>query len=103
MTNKKKMLKDTKKTDIIINVAKTEETIKANCVGKIEYDKFVLNEVLYIPNLTTNLLSVNSITKNGGEVNFTKDKVTIKSNNKTVLQGGNYLYKERNYLMIFFK
>lgn len=40
-----------------------------------------------VPELSTNLLSVHSITENGGEVLFTKDKVQVKYNNKEIIKG----------------
>jgi len=67
-----------KKSNMVINVAKTEETMQAKEIGSIEFDNFRLTEALYVPNLSTNLLSVNKITKNDGEVIFTKEEVKIK-------------------------
>jgi len=75
-----------KKSNIVINVAKTEETMQTEGIGSIEFDKFRLTEVLYVPNLSTNLLSVNKITKNDGEIIFTKDEVKIKYGYKIILK-----------------
>lgn len=86
MTNIRNYFKELKNSNTTINVAKTEETMKAHGIGRIEFDKCSLKEVLYIPKLSTNLLSVNSVTKNDGEVIFTKEKVIVKPNNKTVLK-----------------
>jgi len=55
--------------------------------GTIEFEKCNLKEVLFVPKLSTNLMSVNSITKNGGEVIFTKDEVIIKVKNKVIIKG----------------
>jgi len=76
-----------KKSNMVINVAKTEETILAERIGNIEFDNFRLTEALYVPNLSINLLSVNKITKNGGEVIFTKEEVKIKYGYRIVLKG----------------
>lgn len=87
MTNQKKYFKDLEKIKTVINLAKSEEIMYAYGKGSIEFDKCKLKEVLYVPNLSTNLLSVNSITKNGGEVIFTEDEVLVKAENKTIMKG----------------
>lgn len=50
-----------------------------------EYGTVNLLETLYVPTLTTNLLSVAKITQNGGTVTFTGNKATVTKNNKTML------------------
>ena len=45
--------------------------------GKLSFKACDFKNVMYLPDLTTNLLSVEAITDNG-EVTFTKDKVIIK-------------------------
>jgi len=87
MTNQKIYFKDLEKVKTIINVAKSQETMQAFGKGCIEFDNCSLKEVLYVPKLTTNLLSVNSITRNGGEVIFTDDQVIIKVKNKVIIKG----------------
>jgi len=87
MTNNRRLFKEMKKTNMVINVAKTEETMQAEGIGSIEFDNFRLTEALYVPNLSTNLLSVNKITKNSGEVIFTKEEVKIKYGYRIVLKG----------------
>ncbi|KYM96030.1 Copia protein [Cyphomyrmex costatus] len=87
MTNIKSYFKELKKSNTTISIAKTEESMKAYREGSIEFDSCSLREVLYVPKLSTNLLSVNSITKNGGEVIFTKENVIMKADNKIVLKG----------------
>jgi len=87
MTNNRSLFKEIKKSNMVINVAKTEETMQAEGIGSIEFDNFRLTEALYVPNLSTNLLSVNKITKNGGEVIFTKEEVKIKYGYRIVLKG----------------
>lgn len=56
-------------------------------VGKLSFKTCDLKNVMYIPDLTTNLLSVGAITDNDGEVTFTKDKVTIKHSDQVILRG----------------
>jgi len=71
---------------MVINVAKTEKTMQAEGIRSIEFDNFRLTEALYVPNLSTNLLSVNKITKNG-EVIFRENEVKIKYGYRIVLEG----------------
>lgn len=47
-------------------------------MGKLSLKACDLKNVMNIPELTTNLLSVGAIADNNGEVTFMKDKVTIK-------------------------
>lgn len=47
----------------------------------------VLNNVLYIPELRKNLLSVNAITNTNSEVIFTGNEVIIKKIDTRVLKG----------------
>lgn len=66
-------------------VAKSD--MKSEGQVKIEGDDFNLKHVLFVPELSTNLLSVNSITANEGEVVFSKVKVIISKHNFTVCEG----------------
>lgn len=56
------------------------------CV-KIEGEAFNLKNVLYVPELSANLLSVTSITENEGEVVFSKGKVIITKDKIKVCEG----------------
>lgn len=58
--------------------AKAKESMKFECQ---------LNNVLYIPNLTSNLLSMNAITNNERTVIFTRNKVFVKHKGQLVLKG----------------
>lgn len=51
-------------------------------MGRIEFEQCKLQEVMYVPELSTNLLSVNAIIKNA-EVPFTNDKVIINCKSET--------------------
>lgn len=70
-----------------IMVAKSNQFMKSEGQGKIEGEDFSLKQVLYVPELSANLLSVNAITENEGEVKFSKDKVIISKNKITVCEG----------------
>ena len=87
MVNNKKCLKSISVVTSEISVAKKSESMHAEAIGRIETENGTLNKVLYVPELSKNLLSVNAITSHGGEVNFTKDTVQVKVNNNTVLMG----------------
>ncbi|UYV69020.1 FHDC1 [Cordylochernes scorpioides] len=87
MINEEKLLDHQKKCDVNINVAKKEEGMRAKTSGQFKGRQCNLNEVIFVPELSKNLLSVTSIVNNGGEVNFKGDKVTILKDGKKVLEG----------------
>lgn len=87
MTNNSQAMRNIKKMSSTVGVAKSSESMEAIAKGTIIFDKCSLKEVLYVPQLSANLLSVNAITKNSGEVLFTKDEVIISKNNKPILKG----------------
>lgn len=86
MTSSKENMKIIKKIDYDVGVAKSNATMKAKGKGNIKFDQCQLNNVLYIPSLTSNLLSVNAITNNGGIVTFTKNEVFVKHKGQLVLE-----------------
>ena len=49
-----------------VRLVKQNEIMKAVEVGEVKFKKCTLNNVIYMPELTKNLLSVNAITKNSG-------------------------------------
>lgn len=63
----------------------------AEVKGNIEGSTYVLNDVLFVTELSKNLLSVNFITEKDGEVHFTREKVIIKKNG--------YIVKERKWFV----
>lgn len=77
--NNKNNIQNMKKINSMIGVAKSSESITAKGCGSIEFDKYRLEEVMYVPELSMNLLSVNAITKNGGEVLFSNNEVSNKA------------------------
>lgn len=46
-----------------------------------------LKDVIYVPDVSANLISVSVITKNGGEVFFKRNEVIVKKNNKNIFKG----------------
>lgn len=48
---------------------------------------YIKRRNVHSPELSTNLLSVSAITKNGDRVTFTKEEVIVKKENKEVLRG----------------
>lgn len=87
MVNSKEHLCNARKINSRIGIAKTSETMTVKEIGSMFLEKCTLNEVMYVPDLTVNLLSVNAITENEGEIKFTKNNVVIKHKNKEVLRG----------------
>lgn len=66
---------------------KINESIKSEGQGGILGNNCNLKQVLYVPELSDNLLSVNGIKENAGEVMFSKNKVVISKNNQTMREG----------------
>ncbi|KAI4462970.1 protein o-mannosyl-transferase tmtc2 [Holotrichia oblita] len=79
-----------------ISVAKKDEDLKGLCIGTIERTECILENVIYVSELSKNLISVHAITENEGEVIFTKDRVAILKDDKKVLEGR----KQENCLYI---
>lgn len=84
MVNDKKYLMDLKKEKSTVGVAKADESIGR---GSVISEICVLRDVIYVPELNTNLLSVSAITRNGGKVLFTENEVIVKKEDKEVLRG----------------
>lgn len=87
MTNCENVLCNVKKVKSEIAVAKKNESMVSCLKGDVESDRCSLTNVLYVPNLSKNLLSVPTITKNGGNVIFTGNKVEVSKNGETILEG----------------
>lgn len=96
MVKNKEILTNAEKCDTNIGIAKKNQNMKSEEVGSVNGDNCVLKNVLYIPELSKNLLSVNAITENGGEVTFTKNSVLITKDNEEILQG----VKQKNGLFL---
>lgn len=63
------------------------DTMNVEGQGTVVGKSCDLIDTLYVPQLTQNLISVNSITNNGGTVKFSQDKVEIFKNNNLILKG----------------
>jgi len=87
MTNNCKNIKNFIKMRTKIGVAKVNESMTAEGTGSLEFRNCNLKEVVYIPELSKNLLSINKITNKGGEVHFTEKNVIVSFNNKEILKG----------------
>lgn len=87
MINNNKYLMNLKDVQSSVGVAKVNESMMSKGTGILESENCILNNVMYIPELSANLISVPAITENGGEVTFMKDKVVIKKNNEEILCG----------------
>lgn len=87
MTKKLNFLSNIEKQNTNIQIAKKNEKITSKIKGKIETETVNLTNVLYVPELPKNLISVNEITENNGQVLFTKNKVIISKDNQEVLTG----------------
>ncbi|GJQ70485.1 hypothetical protein Trydic_g22897 [Trypoxylus dichotomus] len=86
MANLRDLFSTLEGTSSSIQVAKKNERMKSEGKENIEGKACVLKDVLFVPDLRKNLLSVNTI-MNDGEVIFTKEKVVIKKNKSKILEG----------------
>ena len=85
MINRKDNIKNFKKINSKIRVAKFNESMTAEGTGSVEFERCKL-KVVYIPELSKKLLSVSAITSSDSKVLFEKE-VIISYKNKTVLKG----------------
>lgn len=95
MTNNIQMIVNKEECQKEIVTAEKERSIHAVCEGDILVSpennkrmKLKLENVLYVPDLNGNLLSVSSIVEKGNKVNFDKNGVKIYSNDGTLLCKG---------------
>lgn len=77
---------------------KVEGTGNIDIVSKVDRDEYagIIENVLYVPNLGVNLLSIASVTSTGREVHFVKDKVIFWNKGVIEMTGrrvGNTLYE----------
>lgn len=78
MVNDKTLFKFIEKLDTRVGLAKNNESMRGHGIGVVELQECKLKNVMYVPGLSTNLISVNAITDQGGEVVFTRNEVLIK-------------------------
>lgn len=70
-----------------VGVAKKNASMKVHGKGTVVTDNCVLEDVLYVPDLTRNLLSVKAITEKDGQVTFKNNKVYVSKNNSILFEG----------------
>lgn len=87
MTNDKSLLNNLKECKEYVKVVKKGESMITSGVGNVKFNKCDLLNVSLVPDLCRNLLSVNAITENGGQVLFSKRKVKVIKDNIEVLKG----------------
>jgi len=78
MANDEKLFKGITWNETEIGIAKKNQKMKAKGIGTIETENCILNNVLFVPELSKNLLSV----KSGGMVLVSDKLAEIKKNNK---------------------
>ena len=61
-----------------------EGKVKLQCHDEPGVVTLVLNKVLYVPDITKNLLSVSAMTQMGAEVLFNDGKCYVTKNGKTI-------------------
>ncbi|KAJ8871239.1 hypothetical protein PR048_027545 [Dryococelus australis] len=76
MTYDNSLLENTRAVKTDIGLAKKSASMNAESVGRVVTDYCELKKVLYVPQLSKNILLVGSITQNR-EVNFTKNEVAV--------------------------
>jgi hypothetical protein len=100
MTNKRELLHDIKYEKSNVFVAKSGESMSAEAIGSISCKNFTLKNVLYVPELAQNILSVSAMTKNNAEVIFHKNCVTVLFDSEVIIKGvslSNGLYSTKIY------
>lgn len=104
VTSRKDWLLNVEQADIDKITVANNEHISVDCVGQanittiVNNQKFdiVVNDVLYVPKLSTNLLSVSQLTKRGNRVVFTDQGCQIYNRNGTLISTAdlvNNMYK----------
>lgn len=92
----KEIFNSIKPTNISIKWGNTNKTIKAEGIGSINLifsstrQLVKLTNVLFVPSLGVNLLSLSLITSKGYSLSFNKDNCSIFTSNNTLLAKGSY-------------
>lgn len=87
MVNNKSKIRNWKENISEIGTAKENERMLSYGIGNIETKNCTLEEVIYVPNLSKNLLSVNKITQHGGKVIFENEKVQVYKDQNKIMEG----------------
>lgn len=86
LVNNTESLTNTVVKKIPFTVANNGE-MRSEAVGTVSGQSCILQDVAYVPDLHTNLLSVNKVTENDGTVVFNKNEVLILKNGQEILKG----------------
>ncbi|XP_062528652.1 copia protein isoform X2 [Bombyx mori] len=86
MFSSKEFINFTEDIEVEIKCA-NKENLVATAVGYINTDFGKFENVLYVPGISRNLISVSCLTDNGATAIFENDKVTIKKLGKVILTG----------------
>lgn len=100
MTNKLEHLENLKQEQSKVGVAKANKSMLSKGLGTLNSENCVLKNIMYVPDLNANLISVSAITDHGGEVIFTGKEVMIKKDREQILCGSkkeNGLYEVKLY------
>lgn len=87
MVNNDSLLTNKEKVNSEITLAKKGKTMRADSVGQVVLNNCTLSDVLYVPDLMKNLLSVSAITSKGREVIFKGKEVIVRQGDTTYMQG----------------
>lgn len=87
MTNNKDLLNNFENKKTEVSVAKKSSAMVAQGIGEFKSTECILKGVLYVPELSKNLLSVTRITNNNGEVTFSDNNVYIQKNKEKIVKG----------------
>ncbi|XP_046389411.1 uncharacterized protein LOC124158260 [Ischnura elegans] len=77
MIKEKDVISDMKEYTDTVKIAKKGHFMSIQGLGSVELDNCTLNEVYFVPDLTRNLMSVNTVTKSNRTVYFDDKKVYI--------------------------
>ncbi|CAB0016275.1 unnamed protein product, partial [Nesidiocoris tenuis] len=87
MTNDVTQLHSKISSDAVISVANQENSMRAKFQGTVEGTNCSLHNVLYVPEVSKNLLSVPALTSTGAKVIFADDDVRVIKDDEVILEG----------------
>lgn len=73
-----------RKSNVTVGVAKANEVMKAEGIGELKFEECKLRNVMVVPEVSANLLSVREMTR---QVEFKGNKVSVKKDGKEVIKG----------------
>ena len=72
-------------------------TVECEIITKNKKQKLSISETLYVPDLSTNLISIGVLSKKGFEINFNEDSCKIKLNNEIIAEGTKWIHNINLY------